>query len=374
MSQSILSRFMPRSGSKSSGKGDGVPSMQPGMHKSSTPNSSSNGVAQSTLVKRTFSGLNEIKEELIDQIVDLSHGHPVFRVIFFQGLYEMVVKAEEQGKGETIKQSAGRFNATASTMRVIGNAAISEVLSKKEMAALNKAVKHNKGTEELKKQLARPAFWVKMKYKNQLTDLQKPDFDGITDKQRAVVATVMPKLQGNKRAWNSLGEVMAGDFFIGNQDRVAFSASYVNPHSKSGKVTPATSSLVNPGNIFFKFDSNGNIKKALALDNFDANQTETANLHGTDISEWIRQCAPVLVNQAQRLEFATGIVARMITHAADMGTDIDFYMLEETDLAVGIEQGIAKLKTRLVAEANHKDNKKSIPPGILARMKYLGWV
>jgi hypothetical protein len=183
----------------------------------------------------------------------------------------------------------------------------------------------------------------------------------------------MPKLQGNERAWKSLGEVMAGDFFIGNTDRATFEAAHVIPTSRTGKIAPARTRLMNAGNIFFKFDTNGDIKKAVALDNFDPNSNAT-NLSSTDITEWIRQCAPVLNNQAERMQFATGIVAQMITHAADMGTAIDFYMLEETFLASGIESGISKLKTRLVTEFNHKDNKKNIPAGVVARMKYLGWV
>ncbi len=64
----------------------------------------------------------------------------------------------------------------------------------------------------------------------------------------------------------------------------------------------------------------------------------------------------------------------MIAHAANMGTQIDFYMMEESYLLAGIKSGIRKLKTRLVAEFNHKENSKKIPAGVVERMKYLGWV
>jgi len=347
--------------------------MGPGIQKATTPNPSPTGIAQSAFVKRTFSGLNEIREELIDKIVDLAPGHPVFRVVFFQGLYEMVIKAEEQGRGQTLKETASNFNNTAATMSLIKGSAVAEALNKKELEAVNKAVKNGKGTPELKTQLGRPAVWVKMKYRNKLMDMQKPDFNGVTAKQQANIAVLMPKLQGNEKAWTSLGEVLAGDFFVGNTDRATFTPARAIPSSKTGKIAPAKTKLANPGNIFFKFDSNGDIDRTVALDNFDPNAA-SGDLSNADITEWKEQCAPVLKHESLRIQFATGLVAEMIAHAADMGTQIDFYMMEESYLLAGIKSGIRKLKTRLVAEFNHKENSKKIPAGVVERMKYLGWV
>lgn len=347
-----------------------MPTMQPGLQKTATPIADPTGVTQQAFVKRTFSGLNEINDSQIDRIVDLAPGHPVFRIVFFNGMYDMVVKAETVATPGPAKL---RYNATASTMSVISKAAISETISTQEMNELKLANGRGKASAEFGRQLKSPQIWVKMKFRSNLTDLQKPDVDdGFSDAQKTSLRNLMPKLVGNKNAWFTLGEVVIADFFVGNGDRARWSPEV---KKRDGSIVPTAASVGNPGNFFFKLDAQGNVKKAIALDNFDPFGGATGTLHDNDIGQWKSEFGPLLgKNKSLRLDFARNLVGKIVEHAGDAGVVVAFDQGEAGYFAKGMDSGISKLKTRLVAESKNKVNKANIPVGVTARMQFLQWI
>lgn len=353
----------------------------PGIHKIPRPNPSPLGIARTDHVTRTRTGLREIKQSQIEAITNLAgEGHPVFRITFTDQA-QMVLKAENVSGSNAL--TARRFNAVSATMSLVDPSATAEALSASELATIKQA--KDKGTTYFKRCLTAPDtlfVWTKMNMLKRIKDFDVGNPNDDDDK--AEMQLIMQKLKGNVRAWRSLGEVFAGDFFIGNGDRVEFDVKTRKSRflsKKRGKIKSLSADIVNLGNIFFKFDKNGDIKKSLAIDNFDPNSEHIRSVmtdsdDPVNVKEWQRGPGELLKgkNKGARKQFANGMVDAMLERAQRFGSTINFDGIEATELAAGLESGIAKLKSRLVAEMNHKEFSKNVPEGIVKRMKFLRWI
>lgn len=350
-------------------------------------------------VTRTRTGLREIKATQIESITDLSHGHPVFRVIFHGG-GQLVLKAENaQGDVGTAKNSwnngtdnlkkeSKRYNAITATVSVIDPTATSEALNTSELKALKDC--RYLGSADFRLWLTNPrSLWVKMPLVRDFVDFDvgKGHRENLKAEHTQKMQNLLQKLKGNALVWKSLGEVFVVDFFLGNTDRTEYQDYHGtnivrakrSGEGKLGKIKSLQGRIVNTGNLFFKFDESGNLKKALALDNFDpASENLKQTIYKTDgndinLTDWKKNSGDILKgkNKSARKMFANHIVNDMVQHGNNYGVQVNFDQGEATSLAKGMEDGISKLKRRLVQAV--KDPRDAVPEGIVKRMEFLRW-
>lgn len=343
-------------------------------------------------VTRTRTGLREIKATQIESITDLSQGHPVFRIIFHGG-GQLVLKAEiGQGMVGTDtnarQKETKRYNAITATASVIDPTATSEALNASELKALKDC--RYLGSANFRLQLTNPrSLWVKMPLVRDFVDFDvgRERREDLKVEHTQKMQNLLQKLKGNALVWKSLGEVFVVDFFLGNTDRVQYGAGGSNSivrekrseRGKMGKIKSLQGGIVNSGNLFFKFDESGNLKKALALDNFDPfSPVLIQTIYKTDgndidLTQWKRDSGDILKgkNKSARKMFANHIVDAMVQHGNSYGAQVNFDQGEATSLAKGMEDGISKLKRRLVHEV--KTRKDTVPDGIIKRMEFLRW-
>jgi len=323
--------------------------------------------------------LREIKLAEIESIEQLGNPMgPVFLLTFKGSILQadrLVVKAERG------TDRGARFTTTAEIMRVVDPRAIAELISPSEYLALKQAALRI-GTENFKFWLAAPeTFFVKMKVRKHFIDLQKPPPQGFDAAQIEILQKVMPKLAGNQSLWESLGEIVAVDLFLGNADRIS-----------PGEVSGAAR-LLNAGNVFLKFDASGNLKKAIALDNFDTNE-DASRLRGQGIpTYWLTDYAPILKNDGPARSYSRTVIEEVIRHGKTAGVEVHIGQDEVGFFFEGFKRGLAKLKayvlrsfTRPQALIGHaRENpympsrapnppRAQLPRGIIDRAKSLGWI
>jgi hypothetical protein len=317
--------------------------------------------------RRTRS-LREIRADEILAITDIApHRHPVFRLTLAgnddSGPSMLVLKFEFARDG------GARFAATTEIMQIVDPGAIAEVLSESEERALLQA--QSKGTPYLRECIQVPGFIiVKMKLRKEFEDLQSPDpRNGLTEKQVRIIKAVMPKLVGNERVWRTLGEIVAVDLFLGNSDRIA--PQERDPFDEKEYKGPGKAVLQNAGNIFLKFDESGELKKALALDNYNARGSATS-LDEALPPDWLSSYAPILASGGIMSLFTQSVIKKVVRHAAKVGIEVELGEKERTCFFLGMRSGIEKMIAFLVQRTGQIGQR--LQPGLVSRAKYLRWL
>jgi hypothetical protein len=291
----------------------------------------------------------------------LAGTHPVFLFTYAvadaAGAFSLVLKAEtgpDHGRP--------RYDAAAEIVAAISPNSVSESLTEEELVALRAIARGSKATLLLKEWVesarANRAFFVKMKYRQRFTDLQKPGFGGLfEDGQKNELLDMMGKLERNENFWKSLGEVVCTDFFIGNGDRIM----WVGPKGEAH--------IQNSGNIFLKSDRAGVVKKSLHLDFFNTFGGDPGNLTIRDIQEWKEQFAPCLKDEWRAIQFADSVVEAICNHAAGADVYVPLGQVEAKYFLNGFMDAKNKLKGELA-----RRNRNQLPAGVVARAVYLGWL
>jgi hypothetical protein len=309
------------------------------------------------------SGLREITLGSVAGVQDLAPQQGVFLLTFEHGVERhLVIKSELKAPG--MQGHEAIYNATAEIMGFIDHGARAEALTQSEVTALKK-VFWNQNSQAFNDVLHRPlvgSFFVKMKCRQQFRDLQRPAFTGFTPGQVAVLASIVTQLKGNVRVWETLGEIVVTDLFIGNADRIAPAFDAI------AETTDGQATLQNAGNIFFKFDKDGNLKKAVALDNFDS--VQTASMLNSRIlpDQWKQVFAPILRDDPVSMLFSRSVVEQVVRHADDAGLPVDLGQVERAAFNFGFGRGIQKLQAYVKMKGRN-----NLPPGVAARVEFLNW-
>lgn len=312
-------------------------------------------------------GLRAIRADEILKITDIApHRHPVFLLTFTgkdaSGKDQLVLKFEFARDGGV------RFAATAEIMQLVDPGSIAEVLAESERSALMQA--QSKGTPYLRECLRVPNhIIVKMKFRKDFEDLQPPESRSrLSEKQISIIETVMPQLVGNENVWRTLGEIVAVDLFLGNSDRIA--PKEYDPFETEHK-GPGKAALQNTGNIFLKFDGSGKLKKALALDNYNARGPATS-LDEELPPDWVNNYAPILANFGFMTSFSESVIKKVVRHGARVGVEVELGEKERTWFFVGMRHGIEKI-IRFLKQGTGDIGLK-LQPGLVSRAKYLRWL
>lgn len=196
-------------------------------------------------------------------------------------------------------------------------------------------------------------IWIKMAFVENLVGLDKvlkSDMDS---------RNLLLDMRIDERILSSLGEVIAGDIFVGNEDRFTHSGRNLG-------------AVVNAGNILFKAQQG---TKGVGLDWFQA-QGEFSNLYSAPPPDW---AGPLLNNAQEITRFSkraisdlNGLFAEKLDdlRTPDLLTEYNAGNLED-----GIIAGRDKLKTYLVTKTRKDATAQShkVPGGVLIRMQILGW-
>jgi hypothetical protein len=307
--------------------------------------------------KKKQDGSFKLREITVDGIKDIKnlagHHHPVFLLTFTDGT-SLVLKSERAS------DSGARYNATAEIMaQIVDPYAASAVLTPDEREALVKA--QARATPYLRELLfQRDTIFVKMKRRTGFLDLQRPGFGQrpFTSFQVGRLHAVVSQLSGAARVWETLGEIVAVDLFLGTADRIA-------PGGAEGS---GAANLQNAGNVFFKFDKSGRLKKALALDNYDT-FAGAARIDSAELPhEWLTDYRPILFSEGAAWAFAGTVVDQVVRHAQSAGLQVELGASEQRSFATGFQRSIAKLKAFL------RQRPDSLPPGIASRAEALRWL
>lgn len=286
---------------------------------------------------------------------------PVFFVIL-RGSGKLVVKAElaeHQGAAKSVKfgakimhnldSSTKAETLTSSELQVLGN-----VTSMKFCSRGQGPQGGEMGVEYLNHVRTAGAHytWLKMLYVDDLVDLK-----GIFKDENAARG-LLASMRMDAEIIESLGEVVAGDIFIGNEDRFS--------HGGKGNV----GKIVNDGNILFT-NKRGMVIKGIGLDWFEA-QGDNVNLNTAPGANW----AGLLLNDNAQLELFSknavdGINEIFHGKLPDLGTDELLTMQNVANFKDGLISGREKLKNYL---AGRYQANKSVPSGVAARMKMLNWL
>lgn len=316
--------------------------------------------AQGINYENTPGGLQKIKFGQIQAIQDLNpQVQPVFRVTLATpaGPVDLVVK-QEMGSA-THGKPADRYTMTAELMHLVSSVAKAEVLDNNEADALKRSPH---ATAYMKQLFGQPyTFWVKMKFKQGLGDLQSiaSGAAGFSPSQIADLQNLVPKLVNNTAFWMSFGRIVAVDVFVGNRDRISWSPK------------KSRANLQNPGNVFVKFDANGNVKKAIGLDFFEGLNSMAYVETILSMKDWERFCLPPLKDQNHARTLASDVVAEIVAHVAQGGIVANYGTQEEVSFLMGFNAGIQMIKLHCISQLQ---SNKPLPGGVRARAGSLGWI
>jgi hypothetical protein len=310
--------------------------------------------------------LRVITADNVATITDLAHHrHPVWLLTFTgpdaSGMTELVLKAEMGIDG------GAHFAAVAELIHLVDARSRAEVLSEPEMSALNQI--GWKGTPFLREKLHQDEIvFVKMNVKHRFGNLQKPDpgtQGNFTSDQIQILGAVLPLLPGNRRLWESLGEIVAVDLFVGNSDRIAPDADPWGLGATGRAVLP------NAGNIFLKFNRHGELKKAVALDNYDP-RADAAKFDRPLHPDWMLNFAPILRDEQKSAQFAGSVIEQVLDHAHQAGMTARLGEQEAAWFFMGLRNGVAKIRAYLVQRTGM--HRQAPHPSIVARAQFLGWM
>jgi hypothetical protein len=193
--------------------------------------------------------------------------------------------------------------------------------------------------------------WVKMKFVDDLVDL-----GGIL-KNQTDASNLLVEMRMYPEILESLGEVVAGDIFIGNEDRFS--------HGGKGNI----GKIVNEGNILFRKTATKGMR-GIGLDWFEA-QGDSSNLNMPPPPDW---CGMLLDDRARLNLFAKnavdGINEMFFNKIPDLTQDELLTIQSAGNFSDGLLSGRDKLKKYL---NDRSTSGKAIPSGVLARMQRLRW-
>ena len=326
-------------------------------------------------------------------------GRPVYKVTLHAAATpSLVIKAENliQG-GATRSASEVSIKWSSKLMKNVNDKQVNtKILDANEITVFKAAVlRFLASNKEAMDDLNNPGqvIFVKMPYVAQLSDAEfvKPNLALPIGQQLNVlpqdIRDVLTKLL-SASVWHELGKIIAVDIFNGNNDRF---------NTKTGE-------WINRGNVMFQ--GTGQALKVVGLDTFEAG-SPNSNLAGR--TRGFPEL-DTLKNSAAATQFAQKVLSytaleinkkcrrykiNPMSVMSDKGfaVTIDFNDLSngfldgyERDLVKGIMDGANRLKTYLQQKRTQYQPKaaglaqhraaaptKTIPQGILDRMKYLGW-
>jgi hypothetical protein len=192
--------------------------------------------------------------------------------------------------------------------------------------------------------------WVKMRFVQNLVDLE-----GVV-KNQTNARNLLLDMRMYPEILESLGEVVAGDIFIGNEDRFS--------HGGKGEL----GTIVNQGNILFRKTTNG--LRGIGLDWFEAQGTHS-NLNKEPPPDW----HGTLLNDEVRLQvFAKnaidGINEVFFNKMPDLAADELLTMQNVDNFCDGLLSGSRKLQKYL---SDRRNSLKVVPSGVVHRMQRLKW-
>lgn len=341
----------------------------------------------------------------------------VKRPVFFLNLNNsptpsVVVKGDHQADHAAVSIAWG----SKLMKNVQNNLVNTKIMTPEEITAFKNAGLRSfkKGTPQ-QSHLSAPYIWVKMPYVPGVTDADFINDDASLNLKQ--VKQLIPKLS-DSQIWRDLGAVVAVDIFNGNSDRFVVHMQDTRP----------AGTWANRGNIMFLGANLGHTTTVIGLDTFDPNATVN-NLQSGGGFEGLK----ALINPVQCNFFAsvaaksvgkqiqfwlrdTGhrgyftIPVRAVDGAAFLKLEIDkmdtLFEPYANDFAQGITLGSARLKqyldrklvdygVRLAGGAPLRPARalpgqaparpghaagtvapaaRTIPQGVLDRMKYLGWL
>ncbi len=295
----------------------------------------------------------------------LAPGHPVFMLNGFDA-DRLVIKLE------SVKNQA-ELKFTAKFMSAVDPNSKAKVLGQSEVAALREWTnrwenRHDdeSGAKELSEGLSSQGSWTKMR----ALRLQTLDtaVDGLGQGDKAGVRSFAKALNA-PGGLEKLGEIVAADLFNGNRDRFNPDTGVTLPDGTSTKC------LNNVGNVFLMLGPDGqrNVAGLDAFDVWNPIKFQHANWIQTD---W--KGALLADNQrSERLRFARQIVDDLNHVLGARNRKIAFGRTKrlehgaEMRVNTGMESGARKLRDR--ARQYLIGNQQRCPPGLLTRLKLLGW-
>ena len=303
----------------------------------------------------------------VDELFNLSKGHPVFRVTMVNG-QQFVIKADSRGSMGSGAGGFAKFDATLMS-NVSKNTEI-ELLTRLELAHLRQCVSKVKPATEIgpfqANVMGDANFWYKM------PELALKTAQGMFDKGEG---EFLRKTFKNEKNLVKLGKIAAVDIFIGNKDRF----------DEEGNVA-------NLGNIFFakKRGLTGSSFTPIGLDFWDGfkedmNMTLTASrwellkqaqgvATGSHMESEFKKRMRILIDPGLMKSFATKTVETLNQDLIRNNvTAIDTSKVKyATAMASGIAEGSASIQKYLKAQVA-KGGMGAIPPGALYRAQLLKW-
>lgn len=312
-----------------------------------------------------------ILEEDIWNAVALAPGHPVFKIEGFgEGSFvdALVIKLEAH-KNDANVAFAARM------MTLVDSNARTHVLKPDEITALKTwcgfgglgDIRMVPAANELKTMLGIPGAWVKMEVKRLVM------LDSAIDKRlkgdKADVRWIARALK-HRGGLEKVGEIVAADFFNGNEDRFCWPPPGVPV--PGGTIRFQT--IQNVGNVFFACGANGS-GVPIGLDSFDPNSQQRYLHVAVDESTWMgRILKPV--NGAYRKTFAKNLVSDLEIALGPRNRKNPFAKTHRLGshrrrrILTGIANGENIMKRYLV---NWRNSGQTIPVGIASKMTILSW-
>lgn len=325
-----------------------------------------------------------IDSDNIKAITSLSPGRPVFLVLGTDNSHVVI-------KQEITTQAHDPVNLKFANkaMKAVSPATQSKVLTNMELTALQLIVQLETDVAQmtfkpippdivyLNQVLLQGGAWFKMDKADGIVDLQGAVTKATQNQDKSGVRQIAAALSA-PNGLESLGKILAADFFNGNTDRFDVqnngNGGTGNPNPRGGNFQV----LINLGNVLFS-TQNGALQ-ALGLDAYEALGTfrhldqTVAVLENNSGEQWSGR--RLAANQAQwRLQFATLCIADLEAALGPRNRKVVWGKTNRLPnnaaqrLANGIDLGITDLQNKL----GPWRNKVNCPAGLLDRLNVLNW-
>lgn len=322
--------------------------------------------------------MDEIKKGSITSMGGLTD-RPVYFLYMNQSTKPTIVVKGETALDDQRKDTKGALLWGSKMMRNVHDERVRvKLLSSSEIAVFKAEAMKKFGGQPQAASLSEPGLlWLKMPYVHGLENADTQD------KSKLQILTVVGRLT-NAKFWFRMGQIVAVDIFIGNNDRFSIEGMWQNQT-----------------NVMFVVNSVDGSNEALGLDTFDGDrksQQRFVTKSGTGGYKELR----ILVDKQMRLDHAKKClksVARLIKldlEQADPGrkgiylrkgeqmisVDLDeladVFLEYADEFAKGIADGAIRLRQYLSEKRRKYQGKgvlgKDLPVGILERMESLGWL
>lgn len=313
---------------------------------------------------------SRIVEEDIYKVVALAQGHPVFKIEGFghdSGFIDAIVIKQEPRPDRRQIQSNLRL------MHIVDPKARTHVLHRSEVAALMAWCSEGglgdsmnaPEAREIRNYMTQGGAWTKMELKT-LTLL-----DDAMDKRlqgdKADVRFIARALK-QSGGLEKLGEIIAVDLFVGNQDRFYYPSGYGKKLDCGQKLK----CLGNVGNVFIASGANDS-GAPIGLDGFDPNN-------------YYRNFSIPLDNENAWQGIVLGNANALKDWVGDVVWDLEYVLGPRNrknpfgsknrlgkDRKARILSGIAHGLGVIKADTLRRYNQTDMPPGLQTRGSYLGW-